>query len=143
MIRIEPLKQSHVDRLELKPYDREHLEDILFDADLLVVLSDGFAFAVSDDADVFGIGGVMPDHEGMCIAWSFVSPKAARVKLALTKIVVKFLQQLRADYQRIECSCLITEKHERWLRILGFQREGIRRKYGPDGTDFGMWSIVT
>lgn len=143
MIRLEPLQQHHVDRMEFKSYDEENLADMITDAAVMVELSYGFAFAAVDDHGVLGIGGIMPEHDGMCQAWSFVSPRAGRAKIGLTKAVAAVLAKVKAEFERIECSCLITEQHERWLRLLGFNRECVRRKYGPDGSDFGLWSIVT
>jgi RimJ/RimL family protein N-acetyltransferase len=47
------------------------------------------------------------------------------------------------DYQRIQASIAVTDKTaKRFAEWLGFQNEGVMKKYGPDGTDYYRYARV-
>lgn len=89
--------------------------------------------------------GVQPAHTNICRAFAFGTNDFPRVALSLTRYALTVLRPslIRAGYHRIEC-----ESHHshidahRWLERLGFVREGVKRKYGSDGSDYYQYAAV-
>ena len=61
---------------------------------------------------------------------------AAARPLGLTKAVKGWLDSQKA-YRRIQANVKADdERAVRWIRLLGFENEGLMRAFGPDGADF-------
>ena len=63
---------------------------------------------------------------------------------AFYKVSRRIIEAAMARAQRIEFNVL--REHDqscRWLAHLGFEREGLRRRFGPSGEDFWLYAKVT
>ncbi len=85
--------------------------------------------------------GVIPQWRGYSRAWALVSGDAGRCMVSLTRRIstwLRFHNEGRIDTAvRTDFVAGI-----RWAEMLGFQREGIMRKYDPDRKDFYLYSQV-
>ena len=45
-------------------------------------------------------------------------------------------------YHRIQIQAMDDDLHNRWLKFLGFELEGVFKKYDAQGNDYKMWARV-
>lgn len=102
----------------------------------------GPAYTVMDNQEVIACAGLAEQWPGRATAWSILSKHVAGMKMArLHKMVARFLDM--QNYTRIE----MTVDHEfeqghRWAKMLGFEWEGLMRKYNPNGVDCDLYARV-
>lgn len=92
---------------------------------------------------IVGCGGLAIEHPGCSVAWTLLHPElSGRNMLGLHRHAVRMLAECPA--RRVQADCDPTfEPARRWLALLGFQQEGVRRAYSPDGRDMALFSKVT
>jgi hypothetical protein len=83
--------------------------------------------------------GFVPRHPGICTAYAYGTDDFPSVALSLTKYALRVMKPalLASGFHRLECE----SRHDhhsahRWLESMGFEREGILRRYGTDGSDY-------
>lgn len=96
----------------------------------------------SDGRTVLGVMGMAPTLPGVCEVFVLASEAQQRHPITFAKAVRKELYTLKAKYRRIQATSKDDEFHSRWLSWLGFEREGVMRKYGLHGEDMVMWGLV-
>jgi hypothetical protein len=83
--------------------------------------------------------------EGVAYAWAFLHPDVANYKLTFVRGGRRLLHWALDAFalNRIQATCLTTpERYGRTLELLGFEREGLMRKYGMDGTDHYLYAFL-
>jgi hypothetical protein len=109
-----------------------------------ILIHQGGAFSVFYDGLCLAVGGLMPKWEGVATAWAIMGSHARKHMLGLTRIVKANIDaHLEFRYHRIETS-VQTEFPEghRWVRMMGFEREGTMRGYGTQGFDCDLYSRI-
>jgi hypothetical protein len=89
--------------------------------------------------------GVTEYWRGVGAAWAFLAPDACRYFKTIHAGVRMFINGAMADgeFHRIETSVLVAfPAGHRWALRLGFVPEGLRRKYGPDRSDYISYARV-
>lgn len=109
------------------------------------ILRDGPAWTGLRDGRVVGCAGLSRVWTGRAVAWCLLGadiPKPAWI--AIHRAVAARLADAQARlFWRIEAeSAAGWPPGERWMRMLGFEREGFARAFGPDGRDFTRWAKV-
>jgi hypothetical protein len=106
----------------------------------------GPAWSVFDsDGKFLGAGGLGFYWRGVAEGWLILSRATDRFPVSLHKIVRTMIDRAFATHnlKRLQVSVPISATRSvRWIERLGFQREGEMRCYGPDGSDFRLYSIV-
>lgn len=88
---------------------------------------------------VLATGGVHPMWEGVGEAWLLVGKEGYEKPTTVAKWTDYLFQHIQEEFGlfRIQASVsaldLTANRYAQWL---GFEKEGIMRKYGPDGTDY-------
>ena len=131
--------------MNLIPFDPIHLQGFRpharqAGADLSGAWFDGVGVTLMDGDRVIAAGGLLPIWSGRVLAWALISEGANMV--AVSRAAREFLAGF-PELQRIEATVDLTFPEAiRWIELLGFQREGIMRKCGPNGEDFAMYARV-
>ena len=102
----------------------------------------GTALSAFADGEFLGCGGlqVFP-WKTTAEAWVWAMPGVHDYPLFVHKIVARGLKQ--GGIKRIQCTVKVgNDRAVRWVEILGFEREGLMKKYGPGGADFYMYAKV-
>jgi RimJ/RimL family protein N-acetyltransferase len=94
---------------------------------------------------VIGVAGLAIAWRGRATTWCILGhdiPKPAWI--GIHRAVRARLAQLPAiGVRRVEAETAIGfHQAEHWVRLLGFEPEGIARRYGPDGRDFTRWGLL-
>lgn len=103
------------------------------------------ALAAIRDGSPIAAAGITELWPGRATAWSVFGPSVTASEMVLIHRRVKIeLDAARKTYPRIEAQTPSDyAEGVRWLEMLGMQREGTMRKYGPDGRDYELFSVVT
>lgn len=92
------------------------------------------------------VAGIALYWPGVGEAWAFLTRTAVtECKLSLHRAVKGTLATLVETYalRRVQAPVPAADpRRRRWIESLGFQLEGTLRLYGPDGSDFEMYSRV-
>lgn len=54
--------------------------------------------------------------------------------------VDQFVPKVLMQFRRVEFVGVCEPRADKWRRLLGFAQEGIARRYGKSGEDFGYWA---
>lgn len=136
MIQVIPFKPEHLDQIELKEnFNRSDCPQTVMNT----------AFTFTRDGHILAIIGGFPFVPGVIHFWAFLSKHIRKYPLDFQKEVLKMLDwyetnekprriqfEVRADY---DMGC-------RWAESLGMQREGLMRKWGPDGSDHYLYARI-
>jgi hypothetical protein len=143
MVNVVPLTPAHLlaIRDRLQPAQAHLAGEIDGDGYARMLIDNGPAFAVLRDGAPVAAGGVMDDGRGKATAWSLLTPEAGPIMRTITRLVRGFF--MAGQWRRAEI--MVRADHIegwRWARLLGFEFEGTLRKWGADGADYHVFSII-
>ena len=90
------------------------------------------SFTVEDNGVVLGVFGFSEIYKGRAFVFSFISKKAGKGMLGLVKTLNKMINDgmSKTGIERLEMSVLEGfEQGDRLAKLLGFEFEGVMRKY--------------
>jgi RimJ/RimL family protein N-acetyltransferase len=102
----------------------------------------GLSFTGRKDGQVIGCAGLKPMWGGVALAWSMLSPEVRKHPFFLHRTVKRELERLARScgFHRVELIVMQGfEAGKAWAKALGFESEGIRRKYTPDKQDIEVF----
>lgn len=131
MTKIRAYQTGDVDQI---PRRAEDVQRNWFDA--LIILSD-HAFTLTDDDDnvVVCMGSAML-WPGVADMWSLVHPESKVPALTLVRDVRKVVEDFCQVYGVHRCNAqAFNDDQHKWMQLLGFVDEGVKKRYGPQGQD--------
>jgi hypothetical protein len=134
-----PFVPAHLAKMKVKA-DAHEVADTPGVSETLVRL--GAKSLVAGDGTVLGVIGVAPTLPGVCEVFILASEDQTRFPISFARCVHKEVSKLCSKYRRIQAVTANDSFHRRWITWLGFSEEGILRKYGLQGQDMVMWSLV-
>ncbi len=139
-MRIIPFAAGHLDLLALQG-GQSYLVPLIDGGYAAALERMGPAFTAVADGRVVGVAGVAPQWRGRAVAWALLSECGPPVFLAVHRAALRFFAL--QGYRRIEAGVDVRfTAAQRWARLLGFEREGLMRGYGPDGHDAYLYARV-
>ncbi len=137
MIKIIPFKVEHLDCMEM----REHEQGLIGSEDMKAF--EGLSFTGLIDGRIISCGGVVIEKWGNAYVWQVPSVYVKDVKVSYCKYIRKWLDDIAQEYalNRFETTCVNDGLHNRWMKFLGFEVEGIKKKY-INGQDYVMFAKV-
>lgn len=103
------------------------------------------AFTVFHEGNISLCFGITPYWPGMAEAWMIPSRYALDRGLRLTRGAKRFFDKIgpSLDLRRLQVVvCVDREKAVSWAEFLRFKREGLMRRYGPEGSDYYMYARI-
>lgn len=139
---VRPWTSGDTDRIQLQPaqqYLRTMVDNVTTN---FQVLSDqGLAWTAEHDGRILGIAGLLPQWENRAIAWALLADNLDNQFLRVHGAVKRFIES--SGYRRIEATVDVGfPEGEKWIRLLGFEYEGLMRGYRPDGADILLYARV-
>lgn len=129
----------HLRSIALQP-GQAHLGTFLNGSDLPEKIAEGGpGWTAIADGKIIGCAGFREEWTGRSSCWATLSDHAGKHMTALTRAVRKALNDHPAE--RIETTVLDGfEPGLRWVRMLGFEEEGLRKRYcrGEDHRAFAL-----
>jgi len=131
--------QAEVDHiLRVLPYYFKRFEEFC----------EGKAVTLRKNGKILAIAGLIPTFMGSANLIFFASKDLqAGFDHHVAKAFWIFISTATLQYRRIQTTCLADDSKEairnrRFLEFFGFEKEGLMKKYGFDGEDVYMYSIV-
>lgn len=147
-------------KIDLVTYEPAHCHDILdFNAkkgqprgriDWEKVASSwhtaGPAYTLMVDGKIMGSAGLVIIDDKKAEAWLMFSMRFYKHKTLALRILIKEFKKLIAEHKFTRVQAVVPTtffKGQRFVEWLGFQKEGVLRKYGPENEDMIMYSKIS
>ena len=103
----------------------------------------GYSKTLVVDGRVIGCGGVSKFWDGVGEAWLLVSDKLPEYKWLSVKVMRIMFDRAMIDFNRIQAAVLASDPVAiRFIEFMGFENEGLMRRYGFQGADFYRYARV-
>ena len=138
-LRFTQFEKEHLDMIETKFHFPESSKLAMVKESCLS------AYTAMLESKVFMIGGVYGLWKGVGEAWFVMSSMAYEKPFAVAKHSSLLLDHVQEenDLKRIQASVHTNDKQAvRYVEWLGFENEGLMKKYGPDGSDYYRFARV-
>jgi hypothetical protein len=100
----------------------------------------GLALAAVEGDRIYGMAGIYEVWPDRGLAWALLAQDAGSKMLVLHRLAQRALDV--CPLRRVEADVLDThEEGHRWMRLLGFRNEGMRRRYWQ-GADYALYARV-
>lgn len=97
------------------------------------------SFTLKINGEAVACGGILPMWHGVGEGWVLASHKIHGHTISIPRIIYDILDELmdKHGYWRIQGATLANWKQGlRFARFLGFEKEGLMKRYGPGGEDY-------
>lgn len=97
--------------------------------------------SIFHDGSCIACMGIITLYEGRGYIWSIMGEDAGKHMVKIHKIATSLLEQIAPTMRRIEAyvDCDFPQAI-RWIKMLGFEKEGIMKNFNPNGTDASLWA---
>ena len=133
-------RPEHFQRIDLQATQRMALSYVTPEYTMAIAEA-GPALTVLSGDKVLGCGGIALMPFGVGMLWAFVDGGAGPHFVAIHRITSRFIDAVKV--RRLETA--VQDGFQpgcRWVEMLGFQKEGLMRSYGPDGSDFLRYARI-
>lgn len=128
-----PFRPEHVAAMNLQEHQRLAVSVLTMDY-IAQIAHAGPSITGLVNGRVMGCCGIASPGFGIGTLWAFVAQDSGPHFIRLDRCVRRLLEIPKL--RRIEASAETDFRNGcRWLEMLGFQSEGVMRKYGPHGED--------
>jgi hypothetical protein len=133
---IVPFKAEHLQALRLQPAQASSALLTAAEAERV-----GTAYTAMSEGVPVACGGLFEIWPNRAIAWTYLGIDCGREFQALHRHVMHKI--VTAPWRRIESyvDASFVNGH-RWMRVLGFEYEGLLRSFMADGTDMALYARV-
>lgn len=136
-----PFKAEHIDLMQISDKNKT-----IFKIPHLLKIYEQLesSFTFMDEGEYLCAGGVIAFWEGVGEAWFILSDNMDLAKFTICTTVKKYLDiLLDGPFVRIQATIKADdEKSIRFVEWLGFEREGLLRKYGIERADYYLYSRI-
>jgi hypothetical protein len=136
-----PFIPEHLDRMDVKDGDAYTVVQNYDVADTLSRIG-AKTILTNNQGIVLGIMGAVPLVPGVCEVFILASKQQVEHPVAFARCAHREISLLCSKYRRIEAKTANDEFHRRWITWLGFEQEGILKRYGMNGEDMVLWSLT-
>ena len=147
MIRLTNFDPAHIAEMKLREWDRigMALAPDLAEYSAAYFQKYGMGFTAFTDEGILGAAGVVRVLPGNWEVWCYTTELFPKYGYRVHRIAQRYLAafEKRKEWRRFQC--VVDSTHPvavRWVRKLGFEREGILRQYGPEGQDYYQYARV-
>jgi hypothetical protein len=139
MIDLIPARPEMARTFDLQP-EQVALGQVADEQTLAAAIQNGIAMAAVQDGRVLAIGGIVEIWKDRGSAWGLLSPNLAHAMPIIHRIVWRVIDT--SPLARIEAQVAVGhEAGQRWVRMLGFQHEGVMRAFW-NGRDYDLFARV-
>ena len=134
MITVAPFHPAHL--VELRTQPRQPKNMVMFtDPDIGQALAQGKSYTVFDsDGVVQACMGMDEQWPGRALCWALLSADLRHLMLPISVRARRVFDE--SGYRRLEAYVDPTFAEAiRWVELLGFKREGLMKKFTPEGDD--------
>ena len=142
MVHIEPFRPEHLLAIRLQATQATAQAMMTLDHGRQIAACAGLAQSAMLGSQPIASAGVIELWPGRAYAWAYIGEQAARHWKTVHRAVNVALDASR--WRRIEMAVDVRDPGaKRWAAHLGFNFEGVARKWTTDGRDVEIWARVT
>lgn len=139
---VRPWTKGDTDRIVLQPAQWYLRAMVDAETDFSGMADQGLAWTAESDGRILGIAGMLPQWENRAIAWALLADNLDNQFLKIHTAVKRFIDV--SGFRRIEATVdMGFPQGIRWMKMLGFEQEGIMRAYRPDGADMILFARIS
>lgn len=139
MIDLIPARSDMTTLLELQPA-QQLMGQAMTEDSLEAAIRGGLALAAVRDGKLLGLGGIFTIWPGRGMAWALLAGSLRESMLGVHRIMQRGLET--TTYARVEAYVAdVHEEGHRWMEMLGFEMEGMQRKFWQD-RDYALYAKV-
>ena len=134
---IRRFEKGDIDKLNIQDEQQHELENSAF-------MKTEHCFTFIKDNQIIGVFGVFEVYKGRAIVFSFISKNAGKYLFSVFKSLKMLIDDgvKKTSVDRLEMEVMSGFKHgERFAEMLGFECEGIMRKYYK-GKDYKLYARI-
>jgi len=140
------LIQFHIDHLkyiDLRLLDKQVVMSVPGAINRIEIQAQsGLAYTgIDDEGDIIAIGGVSLLWPGVGAGWVLTSPLMVKYKIWTHRIIRDILNKAIKVHNLHRIESIILKNHGvscKWVKRLGFRKEGLLRKYDSQGNDYWL-----
>ena len=141
-MRIVRFQRDHLKALQLQPAQAYMLGEVSAAGYGEMLEAEGAFTAMDDVGRVLAVAGVSARWQGVGTLWALIACDAGPHMRTLIRATKGYLENVGGCH-RVESSVDVGfDAGERLLELLGFEREGLARRYRPDGGDCTIWAKI-
>lgn len=145
MIKVREFDFEDVLTIELKPEDKTRL---IYSSptEWIEIAKRGIAYTLLYDNGILCCGGVLLYRKGFGEAWILCSRQVDEHPIITIRAVKRIMEGIIRKYNMYRLQATVRcdwQQAQGFIEFLGFQKEGRLRKYGPDESDYYMYSRIT
>lgn len=111
-------------------------------ADLTGLSDRGLAWTFDHDGEILGVAVIAPQWDNRAMALVLLAQSAGEHFHKIHRAVHRFLST--CGIRRVEATVDVNfDEGDRWMRMLGFEFEGLMRAYRPDGADMKLYARIS
>ena len=139
MIDLVPAQPWMLNSIALQPIQEAFRSEMTHD-DVARAAQSGVALACVRGPTIIAMGGITQIWEGRGLVWGLLSPSIHATMVPIHRIVSRGLDN--CIFKRVEAQVAVEhEEGHRWMSLLGFEREGVMRKFWK-GRDYALYARV-
>lgn len=146
-VNVRPFQLDDMLKINLRQIDRETGTEATAGVMGTMAASErGEALTILADDEILSIGGVVSLFPGTAELWSLASTAVDKFPISFHKANIRILDYWIKALKLRRLQCKVYSEHVRsieWLKRLGFQEEGLMRKYDTQGRDFYLYAKVS
>lgn len=142
MLVIRTFEPFDLQLLELQPAQRDWLGPHgQFEAGGFDLAKAGPAWTVGDGGRLLMCAGLIREFPGQLLAWAQLTAPIGAAMVALTRAVRR--EHDAAEWHRLYTMVRVDfDAGHRWAAMLGFEREGVMRRWGPAAVDHAIYARI-
>ncbi len=145
LYRVEAFQLEDFPRLTLRPQELEFFQTEDINAKVAPLFQMGTGYTLfKEDAPVC-VGGFFPLWPGVYEMWMFPDVSVTQCSIIFLRTARRMLDLVFETHaiHRMQSSSISDTQTDLWMKFLGFEEEGLLKKYSPVGKDYKMWARIT
>ena len=138
-------KEGHLDLMDIREEEMKMFAGVdNWRVAITNMAEDSHAFTMLADGRPIACGGVFEIAPGIAYSWLLPTHYVDLHWKTFAVEVKNFFERMTETlgFYRFETSCPYTEVHSRWMKFLGFNKEGIKRQAGAGRIDMIMYARI-
>lgn len=138
---------KHLSQIRMRPFDVQNLMGIDNSDDIIQSQAKmGTSYtAIDNEGNIIAIGGMCIIRIGVGAPWVITSDLFVKYKVWIHKAIKNMAEEAIKIYNLHRLETAIVKEHEvshRWAERLGFEREGLMRKFDQNKKDYYLYARI-
>tara|TARA_R110000868_G_scaffold330168_1_gene591101 strand:- start:59 stop:565 length:507 start_codon:yes stop_codon:yes gene_type:complete len=145
-----PFRQAHIDNINIPWFESQYIESLAIDEtqkmkdyETIMKDHDGLSYTFIQDGEILLCFGISLMWRGVGEFWIMPSDSDEFVSISVINHVTQMIDIIIEQFTLNRIHIQVRVANERtlcFINSLGFDKEGLMKKYGPEGGDYFMLS---